>query len=57
MTEHTDDTASDPRARWRKLPPEPTEWVEEVQAKNPAPDPEKPSDGPGIGYAGGLLQP
>ncbi|MFJ4650789.1 hypothetical protein ACIP5Y_05860 [Nocardia sp. NPDC088792] len=57
MTDHTDDTASDPRARWRKLPPEPTEWVEEVQAKNPVPDPEKPSDGPGIGYAGGLLQP
>lgn len=30
MAEQDPDTAADPRARWRRLPPEPAQWIAET---------------------------
>ncbi|MEV0463517.1 hypothetical protein [Nocardia tengchongensis] len=37
-TGNSGDEANDPRARWRKLPPEPTQWIEEVDREHSAVD-------------------
>ncbi|WP_162958242.1 hypothetical protein [Nocardia yunnanensis] len=52
MTTANNDGALDPRARWRTLPPEPTEWIEEVDREHSAVDfapDRKPNDG-GAGH-------
>lgn len=39
MTERApDETEPDPRARWRTLPAEPTEWIEEKATSSTAAD-------------------
>ncbi|WP_433593307.1 hypothetical protein [Nocardia sp. CA-145437] len=53
-TGNSGDEASDPRARWRKLPPEPAQWIEEVDRERSAVDfgPGHDPDGKAATYGG-----